>query len=173
MAIKRNGAAAKKTSRQAPGTRPDNKVRNAGNEWYKMRTKVGRDKLFESAEALNQACQEYFDYTNKRKVNNIPVPYTATGLCIFLGVSSNYLNEFEIRLNKKDAASLTEDDKAFIETIASARQIIYNQKFEGAAVHQYNSNIISRDLGLYDRKMLAGDKENPIQVHQITGMDIK
>jgi hypothetical protein len=173
MAIKRNGKADKKPSRQAPGTRPDNAIRNKGNEWYKMRTKIGRDKLFESAAALEEACQEYLDYTSKRKVNNIPVPYTTTGLCIFLGVSSNYFNEFEIRLSKKDADSLTEDDKAFIETIASIRQIIYNQKFEGAAVHQYNSNIISRDLGLYDRKMLSGDKENPIAVHQITGMDIK
>ena len=36
--------------------------------------------------------------------------------------------------------------------IHKIEEIIYNQKFEGAAVGIFNSNIIARDLGLSDKK---------------------
>lgn len=36
-------------------------------------------------------------------------------------------------------------------------QIIRQQKFEGAAAELLNPNIIARDLGLADKKVLGGD----------------
>jgi hypothetical protein len=44
-------------------------------------------------------------------------------------------------------------------------EVIRTQKFEGAAAGQLNSSIISRDLGLVDRKELSGADGGPIRVH--------
>lgn len=44
---------------------------------------------------------------------------------------------------------------------------IYTQKFEGAAVGAFNSNIIARDLGLADKKEIDAS----VTVDRITGME--
>ncbi len=38
----------------------------------------------------------------------------------------------------------------FLQVVSRIDEIIYTQKFEGAAVGAFNANIISRDLGLRD-----------------------
>ena len=127
----------------------------AGNQFWKLRSKHGRDRIFETPEILLAACVEYFEATDKRVWNKtefkgseaqevkIPtsVPYTLTGLCIFLHVNTQYFGDF-----KKTCT------KDFSIVIRNIEEIIYTQKFEGAVVGAYNANIISRDLGLADRK---------------------
>jgi vacuolar-type H+-ATPase subunit D/Vma8 len=71
---------------------------------------------------------------------------TMEGLCIFLDVNTKYFNQFEIELkDKKDKIS-----KDFSNIITRIREVIRNQKFEGAAAGFLNANIIARDLGLKD-----------------------
>ena len=125
-----------------------------GNQFWKQRTKHGRDKIFSSPEALWEAAIEYFEYTDSRKWNvvdykgkdiervEIPTdtPYTLHGLCIFLDVNTAYFRQFK------------DDSKDFSTVITRIEEIIYTQKFEGAAVGAYNANIISRDLGLADKR---------------------
>lgn len=125
------------------------------NQFWKRRTKHGRDKIFATPEIMREACYEYFEFQSNRaweKVEykgsdvvevRIPTtpPFTMTGLCIFLGVNTKYFNEF-----KKTC------DNNFSEVIEEIENIIYNQKFEGASVGAYNANIIARDLGLADKK---------------------
>ena len=50
------------------------------------------------------------------------------------------------------------------------KEIIYNQKYSGAAAGFFNANIIARDLGLANK--IAGDKDNPLIIAPITGMKI-
>lgn len=66
------------------------------------------------------------------------------GLTCYLHVNTLYFNDFESSVkNKKD--ELSQD---FSRIITHVRQIIYRQKFEGAAAGFLNPNIIARDLGL-------------------------
>lgn len=126
-----------------------------GNDFWKQRSKHGRDAIFSTPQMMLEAANEYFEYQSKRswvktdykgkdnEMVEIPTsaPFTLTGLCIFLGVNTVYFNQFE-----KDCS---ED---FSKVITYIREVIYTQKFEGAAVGAYNANIISRDLGLADRQ---------------------
>lgn len=124
---------------------------NEGNQWWKLRAKHGRDKIFESPEVLWEACIEYFEATDKRvwrkkdwvgkdaievERESTP-PYTLTGLFVFLDINRK---TWDLYRNRED----------FIPVIDQVEQIMYTQKFEGAAVGAFNANIISRDLGLKD-----------------------
>jgi hypothetical protein len=122
------------------------------NQFWKLRSKHGRDKIFSSPEILWEACVEYFEATDKRKwiktefngkdavECHIPneTPYTWTGLYLFLDISHQTWQDYEKRQD-------------FIEIATRVRNIIYTQKFEGAAVGAFNQTIISRDLGLKEQ----------------------
>jgi hypothetical protein len=77
------------------------------------------------------------------------------GLTCYLDVNTVYFNHFESEIkDKKDEIS-----KDFSKVITHIREIIYRQKFEGAAAGFLNPNIIARDLGLKDRTDLTTDDE--------------
>lgn len=123
-----------------------------GNQFWKMRAKHGRDKIFSTPEDLWSACEEYFEATDKRKWYKtefhgknakefkVPTetPYTWTGLYLFLDIDHKTWLAYEKR-----------EDFAPIAT--RVRNIIYTQKMEGAAVGAFNATIISRDLGLTEK----------------------
>lgn len=127
-----------------------------GNQWWKLRAKHGRSKIFSSPEMLWDSCVEYFEATDKRKWNkveyksttkglrkvNIPTdtPYTLTGLWVFLGIGQATWSDYKNKEGYKD----------FSIVINQVESIIYTQKFEGAAVGAFNANIIARDLGIKD-----------------------
>lgn len=122
------------------------------NQFWKLRSKHGRDKIFESPEMLWEAVCEYFEATDARKwvktefngkdaiECHVPTetPYTWTGLYLFLDIDHSTWQLYEKR-----------DD--FIAISTRVRHIIYTQKFEGAAVGAFNPQLISRDLGLIDK----------------------
>jgi len=126
-----------------------------GNQFWRARTKHGRDRLFASPEALWEACSEYFDWVEANPLHTtetvkymgsarlVKVPkmraMTIGGLCLFLDINRGTWNEWRSR-----------DD--YSEVIARAEEIIYDQKFSGAAADLLNSNIIARDLGLTDKR---------------------
>lgn len=143
------------------------------NQWWKLRAKHGRDKIFKTPEDLWNACEEYFDATNQRKWNKVDfkgsdakkvqiptdTPFTIQGLCLFLGVNSKYFNDFKDSLKgKTDDVSL-----GFSEVITRVEEIIFVQKFEGAAVGAYQQNIIARDLGIADKKIIDQKNLDPIE----------
>jgi hypothetical protein len=137
-----------------------------GNQWWKLRTKHGRDKLFESPDILWEECTKYFEATDERKwfktdfkgkdVEEVLIPtetpYTLTGLQLFLDIDENTWQRY-----RKD-----ESYKDFWAVIEKVDKIIYTQKFEGAAVGAFNSNIIARDLGLADNKDISIKGEQPL-----------
>jgi hypothetical protein len=152
-----------------------------GNQFWKNRSKHGRDKLFESAKLLQAEAYKYFNWCDLHpwwknepiksgeragKVMKVAIarPYTLTGLCIYLNASANFWKEF--RKNKK----LTED---FLVVIEDIEQVIYTQKFEGAAVGAFNANIISRDLGLIEKSELGGPDGGPIPLKGTSDIDVK
>src|SRR3990167_8701476 len=97
-----------------------------GNEFWKLRSKHGRDKIFSSPEILWDACNEYFQVTSTRvwvkkdwvgkdalEVNReTSVPFTQAGLYIFLNIVAQTWLEYK---KLQD----------FSDVIARAEQIIY------------------------------------------------
>lgn len=131
-----------------------------GNQFWKIRSKHGRDKLFESPELLWEAACEYFEWCEAHPLIEIDFkgkdadevriprmrPFTMQGLCLYLGCNHGYFNDFE--------KALKPEEKDFSATVTRIRETIYNQKFTGAASGFLNPNIIARDLQLTDKKEL-------------------
>lgn len=63
---------------------------------------------------------------------------TISGMCIYLDISEDTWANYRA---KKD----------FLGVTTRAENIIYNQKFAGAAAGLLNANIIARDLGLIEK----------------------
>lgn len=126
-----------------------------GNEFWKMRSKHGRDKLFESPDLLWEAACEYFqwcennplievDYRGKDAVQvALPKmrPFTMQGLCLYLDCNTGYFRDFKAAKHE-----------GFSPILTRIEETVYNQKFVGAASGFLNPNIIARDLGLADKK---------------------
>lgn len=144
-----------------------------GNQFWKLRSKHGRDKIFTDPNKLLESCFEYFERTDARTdwdepdwvgkdarevVRHHRTPFTISGLCLFLDITSktweNYRNEY--------SESTDEIGKDFFRIITHVEQIIETQQFEGATVGAYNANIIARKLGLADKKQHEVSEEVPV-----------
>lgn len=150
-----------------------------GNQFWKARAKHGRSKIFSSPNQLWNAACEYFQWAEDNPLKKA-ITYqgvvtgqedllramTISGLCIFLGVNSDYFTDFKdgLDLEKKQG-------KDFSRVIKNIYEIIKTQKFEGASAGLLNANIIARDLGLTDKKELSSDPENPLTllISEISG----
>lgn len=141
-----------------------------GNEFWKLRSKHGRNKLFETPELLWEAACEYFQWCidnplyeldfRGKDATEVKLPkmraFTMQGLCLYLDCNTIYFNRFEHEQREK-----TDDlSKDFCKIVTRIRETIYNQKFTGAAAGFLNANIIARDLGLVDKSDItsAGEK---------------
>lgn len=140
------------------------------NEFWKNRSKHGRDKLFKTPQLMWEAACEYFTWADNNpfheaiydskqgKIVDIPKrrPYTLIALCLYLDCSASYFRTFK--------STLKEKDKDFLTIITRIEEVIYNQKFEGASSGFFNANIIARDLGLADNQNLnLGTTKKDIQ----------
>lgn len=129
----------------------------------------GRPKDFETPEEMLREIQEAFTrmskplyetkafHTNgmvtKTKVPKMRI-FSRKRLCLELGVSESYFRNFKAteRVNKDE----------FLTVIEWAENVIDTQQLEGAASDLMNANIISRILGLVDKKDLTTNgKELP------------
>ena len=131
------------------------------NQFWKLRSKHGREKLFTTPEAMEEAAYEYFDWCEKTPLDEIDyrgkdarevtIPkmraFTMQGLCLYLDCNTDYFRQFKQRISDKSNPEL----QGFSEVIARIEDIIYNQKFTGAAAGFLNPNIIARDLGLTEK----------------------
>jgi len=157
-----------------------------GNRFWELRSKHGRDKLFTSPELLWQAACEYFEwcennplYKSEAKVISgfkesgsveiVDVPliraFTIQGLCSYLGCNTAYFRNFKLQNH--------DHNKDFSAVITHIEEIIYNQKFSGAASGIFNSNIIARDLGLTEKTDLTTKGESINQVFKIGKQEFK
>lgn len=135
-------------------------VASKGNNWWEMRSKHGRDKLFTSPQLLWEAACEYFTYTKNNpmhykteykvingRLKTIQTPLvsvlTMEGLCLYLGCSTSYFRTFEATLADSDVLK-----QGFLTVLEFIRHTIRNNKFIGAADGTFNATLIAFDLGL-------------------------
>ncbi len=153
-----------------------------GNQFWKARSKHGRDKIFKTPNMLFRAACEYFQWVEdnplmesklvsfqgKSVIEEVPLmrAMTMEGLTRHLRVNTVYFSQFESALDLD-----VELDKDFSTVINNIREIIKDQKFTGASAGLLNPNIIARDLGLKDVKEVNGDILNPLTevIREISG----
>lgn len=141
-----------------------------GNQFWKLRSKHGRDKIFETPEIFLKAAYEYFETVNKNPWimqemvrggdkagemvdKKIPRPYTIKGLCVFLNINHVTFLDYE-----------REKGKDFTKVFTHVREIIETNQTEGAMVGAYKENIIARILGLADKQSIdIDDKRKSIE----------
>jgi hypothetical protein len=127
-----------------------------GNQFWKLRSKHGRDALFASPELLWEAACEYFEWCDEHPWSTVKFtetdkggsteskptqrPYSRGGLFLYIGCSETWLTNF-----KKECSI------DFLRVIEEIEKVIDTQQWEGATVGVFNSNIIARTLGLKER----------------------
>lgn len=134
-----------------------------GNRYWEKRDKAGRELKYTPDELWAKAL-EYFKWAdNNPWKRNEPIksgelagktmpveiqrPYTLIAFCSFALISKPTFNQYE---EKQD----------FLSVCGHIREVINNQKFEGAAVGAFNAAIIARDLGLVDKQDVTSKGES-------------
>ncbi len=131
-----------------------------GNQFWKNRSKHGRDKLFATPELLLQAAEEFFQWCDDNpwestetttksgafsetvvKTKPTARPYTLEGFLLYVKASPSWLRNFKME----------QTDKDFLTVIKEIELIIYQNQLEGATVGAFNANIIARKLGLSEK----------------------
>jgi hypothetical protein len=151
----------------------DQGSRIKGNSFWKLRSKHGRPKIFSTPEILKKEAFKYFAFCDDNplqeekvladgsKVNvNLMRAYTRQGLEYFLKIGNGTWENYKSR-------------KEFKEVIEEIEQVIYNQKFQGAAAGLLNANIISRDLGLVDKQTMELSKAPPRDYSMLTDEELQ
>lgn len=146
-----------------------------GNSFWTLRSKHGRDGLFASPDMMWEAACEYFEWCEENPLMEVDFrgkdadevhipkmrPFTMQGLCRYLDCNTEYFRQFK--------SKLPDGEQGFSRVITRIEETIYEQKFTGAASGFLNANIISRDLGLIDKKDLKVDTD--ITVEFVDGPD--
>lgn len=128
-----------------------------GNRFWEARSSHGRNPKFESPEVLWAACCEYFEWVEANPLYEVKAfafqglvtqeslpklrAMTISGLCIFLDITRQTWGTFRAM-------------EGFSDITTRAEEIIYDQKFSGAAADLLNANIIARDLGLKEQSQV-------------------
>lgn len=137
-----------------------------GNQFWKARKSHGRPRLFATPDDLWSAAVEYFEWnesnphmeTKTFSYEGIAFDHdvgrmralTIQGLCFYLGISRSTWDDYR---KKDDFSIITED----------IENVMFEQKFSGAAAGLLNANLVARDLSLRDGTELTGKGGKPIQ----------
>jgi hypothetical protein len=148
------------------------------NQYWKLRGKDGRNRFIETPEQLLNGAEEYFTWCQENPIYTTEIvnakqgvqlvekplrrPFQKEGFALFLGLSA-----------WRVVAELKNVNDDFMQIITRIEKIIYTQKFEGATVGQFNTNIIARDLGLSENIDHKSNGEQIKQVFVIGGKEIE
>lgn len=144
-----------------------------GNQYWKLAKSWGTDKAY-SPDVLWLKALEYFSwiettplqeekvFSNGKRMKSAKMrAMTIRGFCIFAQISTVTFAKYE-----------TYQD--YINITARIRDIIYTQKFEGAAAGLLETNIIARELGLIDKQQVdltnRDIAESPLNKISIEGL---
>lgn len=151
-----------------------------GNDfWKQVKDPTGRPPKYETAQDLWLKAVEYFQWVYDNPLYELKVfqyqgeivekqmpkmrAMTETAFCLFAGISTETFRNY-----KKSDPEQAEDFFGVSNKIAD---IIYGQKFEGAAADFLNANIIGRELGLVDKS--ERELSGALAIQQVTGMEVK
>ena len=134
------------------------------NEFWKLRSKHGRDRIITDPDALWESACEYFSEVTNNPLIEIdfkgkdadqveyprPRPFQKDMLALFCDVDWRTIE------------ALKKVNHDFMQVVTRIEQIISSQKFEGAVSGFFNPLIIARDLGLTEKSEVKNTQ--PIQL---------
>ena len=142
------------------------KTKNA--KIWEVRPGAGRKELFSNPENLLKAAIEYFNwchdnpiyesvlvkYSSSYEIAEVPKTraFTIAGLCQHLDCNKGYFDDFV----KSDAYKNNTKYSVVIDWI---KEIIFRQKYEGAAANIFNYRIVAKDLDLLKKDEEASKVE--------------
>jgi len=137
-----------------------------GNQFWLQRTKHGREKLFSDPEIFWEECVRYFnwcddnplkeeDFRGKDAVSvtlNKMRAYSWSGLGVFLDCDlRRYKDAFKGDVGYESVRGFVDLSEDFVHILMRVNQILFTQKFEGAAAGLLKENVIVRDLALAEK----------------------
>lgn len=142
-------------------------------DYWQSRKKLGRPKKIKSPKYLWELACDYFSHVSN---NPIVVSFTVNvGEMVGKSFPSTRIRPFtwhgfEDYLFERGVIVRLDDYKSnkggayaeFSDIITRVGNIIYSQKFEGAAVGLFKENLISRELGLVDKSSTELRVEQPL-----------
>jgi hypothetical protein len=124
-----------------------------GNRFWEQRSSHGRKPIFPTPDDLWNACCQYFEWVEANPLYEMkafayqgtviqePVAkmraMTISGLLLYIDIDRK---TWDLYRGRPD----------FVHIVTRVEDVIYQQKFAGAAADLLNPNIIARDLGLKD-----------------------
>jgi hypothetical protein len=163
-------AVAKAKTPARKGTPPPAPI---GNKYWMRRSTHGAPRRYTDPNELWADCVDYFQWVDDNPLTEVKVisfqgdgkafpvdkmrPMTIGGLCCHIGVSLQTWHNW--RNERPD----------LLEVITRAEMVMTEQKFAGAAADLLNANIISRDLGLVDRREteLGNKGDEPLRIETV------
>jgi hypothetical protein len=151
------------------------------NQFWKNRTKHGKDKLYMDRAVLKEACMEYFQWCDDNPVPNAELlksgdwagtlaeaplrrPYLLSGLLIHLGVS----DQWWLNLRKD-----TTKDADYLGVVIWADRVIETQQLEGALVGHFNPRIIAAKQGINEKTEIINKNVDMNKLADLTDDEIK
>lgn len=130
------------------------------NEYYKNRTKDGRELIYETPYDLLNKAYEYFKWREENPLYKNEVlkggslagttvsveikrPLTIIGFCVYSGISRKTFDNYGKR-------------KDFFPVCTHIRDIIEGDQLEGAMINNYDPRIVARLLCLVDKHEVEG-----------------
>ncbi len=152
-----------------------------GNQFWRLRTKHGPDRLFGDAALLWEEACKYFDWCDRHPRNRVElvkyqgeyeeaeVPlgrmYSMQGLTRYLGVSDSYFRMSKISLREKiEKATATAAEIELLGVIERIESTVQTDQIEGAAVGIYAGNLVNRLNGLSDNVNVSNNGEAVVRV---------
>lgn len=136
----------------------------------------GRPRKFETPDDLWEAAVAYFEWAESNPVEDEelfayqgdvtretvdrPQAFTISGFCRHANVARNTFDEYAKR-------------EEYLGVISGIKEVMTTQKFTLAAANMLNANLISRDLGLADKRELGGPDGGPIKTDSVTRMVVE
>lgn len=156
------------------------------NEFWKLRKDMTEDGRKLSVAQVVEKAQEYIDFCIENPLKEEVV--VSKGINVNKGVNE-WVTEYSTPLKKMRAMTLKglyhwldvdattwaewREDKKYSHIISRIENLIYTYKFEGAAAGLLDSRIISRDLGLVEKREDPGIKEMIKTVISFGGKDVE
>jgi len=154
-----------------------------GNQFWKIRSRHGRYKLFADGQLMWEAACEYFQWVDDNplyKAEMLKKPEVVWEEDLITGEETSHIKywvdipvkrpyslkglciymDCNVNYFNHFKAALSPNEKDFSSVIHAIDQIIYTQKFEGAVSGFFNANIIARDLQLVEKKDITTDGES-------------
>jgi|GEM_PF-411939 len=150
----------------------ENHLKDGHWEGKNKRAGAGRPPKFETAEELWDVCCEYFEWVENNPMYEAKLmqhksetwweyipkkrPMSQQGLCRFLEIST--VNWWQFK---------NERSEEFARVADMVENVIYEQQFSGGAVGFFNSQMISKKIGLKEQHELGGPDGGPIRTQEV------